>query len=100
MRVCGLRMGMEQAQLHPTKGSSPRCHDASCLPACPSCILYLHRCLLLNSLQGTTRDDMSGLAHFDEFNELIGLEEKIRTEERLSVRDASDKLHVRVRAPV
>ncbi|KAG2436795.1 hypothetical protein HXX76_006319 [Chlamydomonas incerta] len=50
--------------------------------------------------KGTTRDDMSGLAHFDEFNDLIGLEEKIRTEERLSVRDASDKLHVRVRAPV
>ncbi|EFJ40546.1 hypothetical protein VOLCADRAFT_84447 [Volvox carteri f. nagariensis] len=50
--------------------------------------------------KGTTRDNLEGLAHFNEFNELIGLEESIRTEERLTHRDASDKLHVRVRAPV
>lgn len=35
-----------------------------------------------------------------EFNDLIGLEERIRTEERLTQRDAADKLHVKVRAPV
>ncbi len=35
-----------------------------------------------------------------EFNDLIGLEERIRTEERLTQRDAADKPHVKVRAPV
>lgn len=50
--------------------------------------------------KGSTRDDMEGLAHFLEFNDLIGLEERIRTEERLTQRDAADKLHVKVRAPV
>ncbi|GLC37057.1 hypothetical protein PLESTM_000536000 [Pleodorina starrii] len=50
--------------------------------------------------KGTTRDDLAGLAHFDEFNDIIGLEQLILTEERLTRREASDKLHVRVRAPV
>lgn len=32
--------------------------------------------------QGTTRGDMEGLAHFSEFNDLIGFERAISTEER------------------
>ena len=45
------------------------------------------------------RDDMAGLAHFLEFNDLIGFEERIATEERLTRSSGSDKLHVKVRAP-
>jgi hypothetical protein len=30
--------------------------------------------------KGTTRDDMQSLAHFSEFNELIGLERAMATE--------------------
>lgn len=48
--------------------------------------------------QGTTRDDMAGLAHLEEFNEIVGFEEKMATEERLT-RNEGAKLHVKVRAP-
>ncbi|KAF5834096.1 Pyruvate/Phosphoenolpyruvate kinase-like domain-containing protein [Dunaliella salina] len=49
--------------------------------------------------KGTTRDDMQSLAHFSEFNDIIGLEQAIDTEERLTRRESGDKLSVRVRAP-
>ncbi|GFR40614.1 hypothetical protein Agub_g1195 [Astrephomene gubernaculifera] len=47
--------------------------------------------------KGTTRDDLAALAHFSEFNELIGTEQRIRTEERLTRRAPEDKLLVKVR---
>ncbi|KAG2497577.1 hypothetical protein HYH03_004323 [Edaphochlamys debaryana] len=49
--------------------------------------------------KGTTRDSLSSLAPMDHFNDLIGLEEAIKTEERLTTREAQDKLRVKVRAP-
>lgn len=51
-------------------------------------------------MQGTTRDVMPSLAHFSEFNELIGLEAKIAAEERLTNAQGGEKLVVKVRAPV
>ncbi|KXZ45184.1 hypothetical protein GPECTOR_57g474 [Gonium pectorale] len=72
-------------------------HPLSGLYAATRALLNVYGTL---ASQGSTREAMEGLAHFEEFNDLIGLEERIRTEERLTTRDASDKLHVRVRAQV
>jgi hypothetical protein len=47
---------------------------------------------------GTTRDHLDQLVLFNEFNELMGVEQRIATEERLTQREG-DKLRVRVRAP-
>lgn len=46
---------------------------------------------------GTSKDMLDQLATFKEFNELVGMEASLATEERLSRRD--EKLTVRVRAP-
>eukprot|EP00878_Enallax_costatus_P003766 GHUV01003982.1.p1 GENE.GHUV01003982.1~~GHUV01003982.1.p1 ORF type:complete len:348 (+),score=58.38 GHUV01003982.1:155-1198(+) len=48
---------------------------------------------------GTSRDMTSSMATFSEFNELMGVKERIETEERLTRRTGIDKLVVRVRAP-
>eukprot|EP00879_Flechtneria_rotunda_P013606 GHRR01014212.1.p1 GENE.GHRR01014212.1~~GHRR01014212.1.p1 ORF type:complete len:246 (+),score=68.49 GHRR01014212.1:762-1499(+) len=47
---------------------------------------------------GTTQDITHKLTSFVDFNALMGVEERIATEERLT-RRVGDKLHVRVRAP-
>lgn len=47
---------------------------------------------------GTSRDMIDNMATFSEFNELMGVADRIQTEERLTRREG-EKLVVRVRAP-
>lgn len=50
------------------------------------------------SIAGTTRSMLDELTPFGEFNDLMGVNERLATEERLSRREGGDKLTVRVRA--
>ncbi|GIL74975.1 hypothetical protein Vretifemale_4819 [Volvox reticuliferus] len=101
LRVCNMLEGGLTPLHTPTELAEMGFH----LVVYPLAALYAATRALINAyetlaVKGTSRDDMSGLTHFDEFNDIIGLEERIRAEERLTKREGSDKLHVRVRAPV
>lgn len=65
------------------------------------CCGCVHCCSLKPCVvAGTTRSDLGNLAHYAEFNNIVGLEERIQKEERLIRAEGAEKLHVRVRAPV
>lgn len=65
--------------------------------------MFLHRALKNTyatlATAGTSRDVVNSMATFTEFNELMGVAERIQTEERLTRREGQGKLVVRVRAP-
>lgn len=101
LRVCNMLEGGVTPLLTPQElhamGFHIVIHPMSALFAATAALRSVYDQL---AKEGTTRAHLDKLANFEQFNELIGLEEKIAIEEKLTKSDAENKLYVRVRAPM